>query len=189
MRRLRYGVPRQKVFCVGFQKTGTTSLQYALSLMGYRVAGVFSVRDLNTPEAMLERALELAPRFDAFGDNPWPIYFRELDVAYPGSKFILTTRDPDQWYDSACKHFGENGSKLREWIYGVASPVGFRDVYVDRMINHTSDVRDYFKDRPDDILEFEIGKYDGWEELCTFLNRPVPGRQFPMLNTAEMRNQ
>jgi hypothetical protein len=33
-RRLRYGRPQQKVFCVGFQKTGTTSLQYALSLLG-----------------------------------------------------------------------------------------------------------------------------------------------------------
>ena len=37
LRRLRYGRPRKKVFCVGFQKTGTTSLQYALSLLGYLV--------------------------------------------------------------------------------------------------------------------------------------------------------
>ena len=35
-RRLRYGWPRQKVFCVGFHKTGTISLQYALSLPGIR---------------------------------------------------------------------------------------------------------------------------------------------------------
>ena len=187
IRRLRFGVPRQKVFCVGFQKTGTTSLQYALSLMGYRVAGIFSVRDLQTPEAMLERALNLVPRFDAFGDNPWPSFFRELDIAYPGSKFILTTRDPEQWYDSAYKHFGKNGSKMREWIYSAASPVGHSEEYINRFTNHALDVRDYFAERPADFLEFDVAKNDGWEALCAFLDKPVPRRQFPRLNTASMR--
>jgi len=188
LRRLRYGVPRQKVFCIGFQKTGTTSLQYALSILGYRVAGIFSINDLVHLDEIRVRALELTPNFDAFADNPWPVLFRELDVTYPGSKFILTTRDADRWYASACKHFGVGGTKMREWIYGAASPIGHRDEYVHRMTSHVIEVRAYFTDRSADFLEFNVARGDGWVELCSFLDKPVPHRPFPRLNTAVMRD-
>lgn len=46
LRRLWFGRPRQKVFFADFQKVGATSLQYALSQLGYRVGGGFGVRDL-----------------------------------------------------------------------------------------------------------------------------------------------
>lgn len=188
LRRLRFGAPQQKVFCVGFQKTGTTSLQYALSLMGYRVAGNFSAKDLGGADAIRDRAMELAPSFDAFGDNPWSVLFRELDAAYPGSKFILTTRDPDRWYASVCKHFGKGTSKMREWIYGAASPIDNREAYVSRLERHTQEVRAYFADRPNDFLEFDVAQGDGWDKLCAFLSKPVPRRTFPRLNTAAMRD-
>jgi hypothetical protein len=187
LRRLRYGRPRQKVFCVGFQKTGTTSLQYALSLMGYRVAGYFSMADFSSPEEMRDRALEMALRFDAFGDNPWAVLFRDLDAAFPGSKFILTTRDPDRWYASACKHFGGRDSRMREWIYGAGSPESNRGAYVERMTRHVAEVRAYFADRPRDFMEFDAAQGEGWDKLCGFLGKPVPRRDFPRLNTATMR--
>ncbi|MEL7319154.1 MAG: sulfotransferase, partial [Pseudomonadota bacterium] len=40
---------RQKVFCIGFQKTGTSSLREALTRLGYRVTGVFG-RDMALEE-------------------------------------------------------------------------------------------------------------------------------------------
>lgn len=188
LRRLRYGRPGQKVFCLGFQKTGTTSLQYALSLLGYRVAGVFAANERISPQELKKRALGIAQYFDAFADNPWPMLYRDLDTAFPGSKFILTTRDPEEWYKSACKHFGERGSRLRELIYGAASPIGNRDLYLRRMANHVLDVRCFFSDRPGDLLEFDIARGDAWSELCGFLDKPIPTRDFPRLNTAAMRN-
>jgi len=186
VRRLRYGRPQRKVFCVGFQKTGTTSLQYALSLLGYRVAGVFSVKNLDGP-AIRDRALELATQFDAFADNPWPVLFRELDAAFPGSKFILTTRDPDKWYKSACTHFSDGGSKMREWIYGAGSPEGNSEAYKGRLLRHADEVRAHFADRQEDFIEFDVAQGDGWDALCSFLGKPVPKRDFPWLNTAAMR--
>lgn len=187
IRRLRFGRPQAKVFCVGFQKTGTTSLQYALSLMGYRVAGIMDASPLDTPEALHAEALRLLPQFDAFADNPWPLYFREFDEMFSGAKFILTTRDPDRWYTSVCKHFGANGSKMRDWVYGAATPVDNRSAYVDRLVDHQQAVRAHFADRPDDLLEFDVTAGHGWTELCSFLDRPVPRREFPRLNTAAMR--
>lgn len=187
LRRLKFGAPGPKVFCVGFQKTGTTSLQYALSKLGYRVAGSFPVRDLETPDQMRDRAFELLPQFDAFADNPWGIFFREFDQAAPGSKFILTARDPEQWYTSVCKHFGEGSSPMREWIYGSGAPVGNKQAYVNRLQDHQADVRAYFAERPQDFMEFDVSKGDGWNALCGFLGKKVPSATFPRLNTAEMR--
>lgn len=188
LRRLRYGRPEQKVICVGFQKTGTTSLQYALSLLGFRVGGIFSLRDIDTPDAMTAHALELAKRFDALADNPWATLYQELDEAFPGSKFILTTRDEDKWYTSVCKHFGEKSYKMHEWIYGEGAPIGNRETYVSRLKRHDAEVRAHFENRPDDFIEFDVVQGDGWEKLCDFLGKKQPRRAFPRLNTANMRS-
>ena len=187
LRRMKYGRPTEKVFCVGFQKTGTTSLQYALSLLGYRTAGVLDVNHIETPEEMYVEAQRLVDQFDAFADNPWPIYFQEFDKMVPGSKFILTTRDPERWYSSVCKHFGDSDSKLRRWVYGVGTPVGNKSAYVSRLLAHQDDVRRYFEDRPEDLMEFDVSRGDGWPKLCSFLGKRVPDRFFPKLNTAAMR--
>lgn len=188
LRRLRYGRPQTKVFCLGFQKTGTTSLQYALSLIGYRVAGIIDANPYDTPEALHAGALRLLSQFDAFADNPWPLYFREIDTMFPDAKFILTTRDPDEWYASVCKHFGDNSSNMRSLVYGEASPIGNRTAYVDRLLAHQEAVRRHFADRtPNDLLEFDVVAGHGWAELCTFLDQPTPRREFPKLNTSAMR--
>ena len=187
LRRLRYGHPQAKVFCLGFQKTGTTSLQYALSLIGYRVAGIIDANPHGSPEALHAEALRLLPQFDAFADNPWPLYFQEFDTMFPDAKFILTTRDPDEWYASVCKHFGNNNTKMRSWVYGEASPVENRAAYVDRLLAHQEAVRTHFADRPNDLLEFDVTAGNGWAELCTFLDCASPRREFPKLNTSGMR--
>lgn len=36
---------KSKVFCIGFHKTGTTSLELALIRLGYRVTGSFGTKD------------------------------------------------------------------------------------------------------------------------------------------------
>ena len=35
----------QKVFCIGFHKTGTTSMRDALNILGYKVAGAWKQRE------------------------------------------------------------------------------------------------------------------------------------------------
>lgn len=155
--------------------------------MGYRVAGVLSAGPHASPEALQDEAMRLLPKFDAFADNPWPLYFREFDAIFPGAKFILTSRDPKRWYKSVCKHFGGTNSKMRAWIYGNASPIGNKDLYLERLKSHEDAVRAHFANRPQNLLEFDVSAGHGWAELCDFLERPVPQRDFPKLNTAEMR--
>ena len=85
-----------KVFCIGFHKTGTTSLKMALKILGYRVTGPNGRHDKNIGRNVEALARRIVPKFDAFQDNPWPIIYRFLDKEYPGSKFILTVRPERQ---------------------------------------------------------------------------------------------
>ena len=103
-----------KVFCIGFHKTGTTSLAEALRMLGYSVTGPNFVEDKRILDQALALALEVTNRYDAFQDNPWPILYKEMDEAYPGSKFILTTRPTDRWIRSVVKHFGKKNTPMRQ---------------------------------------------------------------------------
>ena len=176
-------VLKPKVFCIGFHKTGTKSIARALEILGYRVTGPNGARDPRIAERALPMALDIASRFDAFNDNPWPILFRELDVAFPGSRFILTQRAPDRWIDSVVRHFGDERTPMREWIYGAGrgSPRGNEPAYLDRYRRHNSEVVAYFSGR-DCFLAMDITAGDGWQALCNFLEVPMRDESFPHIN-------
>ena len=179
--RLRRRRERPKVFCIGFHRTGTKSLAAALKHLGYRVTGPNGARDPAIAKHALALALGLAGEFDALNDNPTPLLYRELDAAFPGSRFILTTRSTDAWLASAVRYFGADETPMREWIYGHGSPLGFEAVYRQRYEAHNAEVVSYFQGRSDLLmLDFERG--DGWQELCAFLGEAVPGAAFPHVN-------
>ena len=176
--------PPRKVFGIGFHKTGTTSLGAALTRLGHRVTGPNWVELPDIADRALALATELSHRFDAFQDNPWPLLYREMDALHPGSKFVLTVRDPDRWLASAVRHFGARDTPMREWIYGVGHPAGNEDVYRARYVAHNFEVQRYFAGRPNDLLVMDLSAGDGWPELCAFLGCEVVPGEFPRENVA-----
>lgn len=177
----------KKVFCIGFHKTGTTSLGEALSILGYRVAAQFGVHDEDIEKSVLERSMLIANRFDAFEDNPWPLLYREMDEAFPNSKFILTLRDPEVWYSSVLRHFGDKETPMRRWIYGRGSPLGHKNRYIAKYKKHNAQVAKYFKNRRSDLLILRFERGHGWTELCGFLGVSQPSVAFPHSNSSEQR--
>jgi len=181
-----------KIFCIGFQKTGTSSLRDALQQLGYSVTGVFG-RDVSLEElkaTYVERGLEIARGVDAVEDMPWPLMFRELDREFPGAKFILSVRDTDKWYKSIAGHFGANPYHIQQLTYGddAPAPVGNEQRYREVYDAHNAMVRKYFADRPNDLLEFWLERGDGWSELGTFLGRKdVPTGPFVHTNSGGQR--
>jgi hypothetical protein len=176
-----------KVFCIGFHKTGTKSIGSALSTLGYRVCGPTGVQDPHIAKnisAYIEKALS---QFDAFQDNPWPIVFDNLDTRVPGSKFILTLRPEEQWISSMVSHFGDLDTPMREWIYGVGHPRGHETCYLQRYRDHNRDVFDYFKNRKTDLLVLDLTQDFTWQKLCEFLDKPLPHLPFPYLNPKNAR--
>lgn len=177
----------RKVFGIGFHKTGTSSLRNALERLGYRVTGPNGVYDRRIAENLDWLTAKLSHRYDAFQDNPWPLVFEKMDKLHPGSKFILTVRDPDAWIRSQIGHFGEEDTPMRKMIYGIGHPKGNEEHFKRTMLLHNEKVLAYFRNRPDDLLTMDFTAGDGWEKLCRFLGRPVPDGPFPHVNKAADR--
>jgi len=176
---------KPRVFCIGWHKTGTSTLGAALLQLGYSVLGCrldmyepLAASDISAPVA-------LAGEFDALQDVPWAALFRELDKAYPGSRFILTVRDEDAWLASASRHFKDADIHLHRWLYGNGRLWGNEDTYLERFRRHYAEVADYFANRPEQLLTLDMVGGDGWAELCQFLDEPVPARPFPHENQAK----
>jgi hypothetical protein len=180
---------RGKVFCIGFHKTGTTSLAAALERLGYRVTGPNGVKDPDIGRNVYSMAAKLVEKYDAFQDNPWPIIYKEMDRQYPGSKFILTLRSSESWIDSQVRHFGYRATPMREWIYGIGYPRSNEQIYIDVFERHNEEVCSYFRQRPDDLLVMDLAKGDGWERLCPFLGKEIPNIPFFHANLARDREK
>lgn len=184
-----------KVFCIGFHKTGTSSLGVALEKLGYSVVGYYPFRHLAQQEevdlAEIEAlALKVAAEYDAAQDSPWPILYRQMDKAFPGSRFIHIERDRDAWMQSALKDFGENPNAMRKLIYGAPYPKYNEEIWLERYDQHNSDVREYFKDRPDDFISLNLEKGEvNWDNICGFLGEPVPTTPWPHANRRGVKKQ
>lgn len=185
-----------RVFGIGLHKTGTTSLGVALEQLGYDVChGARPLRHVLGNEQMmellrharLEPVFRIAEAFDAFEDHPWSVLYRELDQRFPGSRFILTVRDESRWLASAIRFWGATEFDLRTWIYGAGGPLGHEQRYVARFRAHNTEVRDYFRQRPEDLLMVDWETGDGWRELARFLGREAPALPFPHVRPPRRR--
>lgn len=177
-----------KVVGVGWAKTGTTTLGECFDLLGYRhAAGRLDLVD-HLEAGDLAPILQVAREHDAFEDWPWLLLFRELDEAFPGTRFVLTTRDPDAWlrsYQGMLARQGEASTELtrrRRVLYGLPFPDVTEAQLLERVRRHEQGVRAWFADRPDDLLVVDWAAGDGWPQLCDFLGLPVPDAPFPHAN-------
>lgn len=180
------GHRRPKILGIGLSRTGTTSLHTALQTLGFH-----SIHWLTDFRA--------AYRYHALTDSNIAFAYHTLDIMFPGSRFILTTRhDLDAWVDSMLfmyQHLLRIRSafdgpmtlnKIFTRLYGRPrnwTPDDLKAAYH----RHTAEVRHYFRDRPQDLLEMDITAGDGWDLLCPFLDRPVPAKPFPHANTFDQR--
>ena len=99
-------------------------------------------------------------------------------------------RDPGEWLASLAALFRQ-GPKWGPWeiglhkrAYGIESMEAFDPRGAERAyLRHNEEVRSYFKDRPEDLLEIDITRDPGWHQLCAFLRKQIPAVQFPHLNS------
>lgn len=176
----------RKVICVGWHKTGTTTIGDALLTLGYDVIGARVDLADELLEDNLDPVLELATEFSGLQDVPWNALYRELDRAFPDSRFILTIRDEEKWLDSAIRHFGrrEYDTPIFQWLYGEGRINGNEQLYLERYRRHNREVIEYFSERPQDLLVIQLEDKQGWKPLCNFLGQPMPARTFPHSNPA-----
>lgn len=176
-----------KIFCTGWQRTGTTSLSRAFKALG--------IATVDYPKELFEDIDHpLVHEHRAFTDNPVPLLYRELDRRHPGSKFVHTQRDDEAWLKS-CEWLFTTGRIKFDWdahpivdrlhvaLYGQAE---FEpELFLERYRRHNREVREHFAERPGDLLVLDVTRGEGFERLCPFLGLPLPGEDFPHWNKTE----
>ncbi|WP_310993577.1 sulfotransferase family protein [Aequorivita marina] len=199
-----------KVFGVGRNKTGTTSLTAAMKELGYtpgieddgaKLLEEWAVRDF-------KKLIKYCHTGNFFQDVPFslPYTYQAMDKAFPNSKFILTVRDSsDQWYNSVLKHVtrksGKNGQlPTKEDLKNSNPPRGNRwrnnrlvaitpedklydkDLLIKHYENYNKTVKDYFRHRPDDLLILNVAENGAYKKLCDFLGKETDKADFPWKN-------
>jgi len=200
-----------KVIGAGFSRTGTLSMKSALEHLGFAPC-------YHGAEAVLPRpgfndghldawhdhyvggmAMDwqwLLKGYQASVDIPTCLHYRELMQTFPDAVVVLTTRDPDEWFDSwqalwsAIDEVRDPGRIVRFHKF-----LPLLDAIVERHLGgkierassiaffnrHNDAVR---RDVPADRL-LECKVTEGWAPLCGFLGVDIPDSPFPRLNDRE----
>jgi len=192
-----------KIFCIGRNKTGTTSLQKEFKRLGYRVGHQQKAEKLLKEyiNEDFESIIQYCKTADVFQDFPfsYPKTFQHLDKAYPNSKFILTIRNsPEEWYDSVIRFHTKilGGSptfdimKNHEYIWKGWIWEAQKAIYnVDETDTHNKKeliksykeynefVLKYFKDK-DNLLVLNLGEVGSYQKFLKFLNIQSPFSNF-----------
>ena len=175
-----------KIFGIGLQRTGTTSLYHAGKLLGLRAApnAIDLFYDLHAP---------IIDQYDLFTDNPIPHLYQQIDQLYPNSKFILTTRPVDDWLASVewlftqeiptlPDHLQQIGSQIHTAFYG-------RDTFDETIFreewhSYHDEAQTYFSSRPEDLLIIDLAQEKRpWSIISPFLGLPEPNTPFPHSNS------
>ena len=176
----------QKVFGIGLNKTGTSTLGMCLKKLGYRCTSCS--RELLHDVVInkdFQAVKETVQQYDGFEDWPWPIIYKELDELFPGSKFILTTRKNSQaWLKSLTKYSMRTRPfhHCRKLAYGFNYPQFKQREHLAFYENHNDQVRNYFSGREEDFIELCWENMGGWQGLCEFLDKPIPPEPLPHIN-------
>jgi hypothetical protein len=189
------------VIGVGLGRTGTLSLKVALEILGLKPchhmievwANPATIGDWLEAADGQPNWAKIYDGFSATVDYPGCHFWRELLITYPQAKFVLTVRDPADWFESTQTtifsprmrdRVGDSPAAafLEKTVWGdFGSGINDRDYMIAAFERHSAEVRRTIpKGR---LLEFEVAQ--GWDPLCEFLGVPVPSKPFPRLNSRE----
>ncbi len=197
---------KRKIFCVGMNKTGTTSLAKTLEELGIIVGKRWPAERLIRDWARRDfrRIVHFCRTAQAFGDIPFslPFTFQALDAKFPGSRFILTVRDsPEQWYSSLtrfhAKLFGGGRTPTYEdlrsekhlspgwrlflhqaWFPTPDDDLYNKEILIDTYVSHNDTVSEYFRHRPDDLLVLNVAEGGAYKKFCQFINKSALREEF-----------
>jgi hypothetical protein len=178
------------VFGIGLSRTGTQSLTSALNVLGWHAIHFPNDRRTFAQLASGDFRLDILETFNAVTDTPAAAYFPQLDSAFPGSKFVLTVRRLPIWLDRVEDFWGRTHDEQMEPFHRFINSAVYgtwifqRDRFKYVYERHFAEVDGYFEGHPQRLLTLDICGGEGWERLCSFLNRPVPATPFPHENKA-----
>lgn len=191
-----------KVIGAGLGRTATFSMKFALEHLSfgpcYHMSEVFAGARRNLP--LWLDAVNGKPDWNSIFDGyqsttdyPACTYWRELAAHYPSAKIVLTTRDPDSWFDSVSETiFSE---KMQGSLAGSPAEAMMQGAIFDAFGDQVNDrpfMTDWFERRNQEVIDslpaerlLVFSPKEGWEPLCSFLGVPAPDGPFPRVNSRD----
>lgn len=158
----------QKVFCIGFNKTGTSSIHSLFHQLGLK-----SLHNTIWPEISNYATDATFSAFfeenDCFSDGEMPDIVR-LDKAFPNAKYVLNVRELHSWLKSRIKWVYRKypqktkGPMAQEYFVDSKIAIG---MWIDRRRYFHNWIIEYFKDRPNSLLIVNVCSELNWEQKVT----------------------
>lgn len=184
----------KKIFCIGRNKTGTSSLKVFFENFDFRVGNQQKAERLfpYLAKGNLEPIIDYCKTAQVFQDCPfsYPYTYQHLDKAFPDSLFILSIRDsPEQWYHSLInfriKHFGFLPKKqdlknanyaykgylwdTHQYLYNIKETDIFNEeILKNHYLRYNREVIEYFEGR-ENLIVINVSQKKDFARLCNFL--------------------
>jgi len=204
-----------KIIGAGFGRTGTMSLYTALNQLGFPCYHMFEVlknpankshldfwqKVANSPPGTQFDWEQVFAKYTAAVDNPACCVWRELLVAYPDAKVVLTLhpRGAEAWYESTIDTIYFTEVLWQFKVLEVLTPFGRKFGDMSRKLiwqrSHRGTMTDkakaiaYYEEHianvkaavpPERLLVYTVD--EGWGPLCDFIGAPQPSTPFPNVN-------
>ena len=166
--------PVKKVFQIGFNKCGTRSLNFFFQkngLPGVHYQGGLPALKIQSNVDEGRPTLEDVPNAVFYSDLVGPKnhprvieafkLFEHIYEADPSAYFILNTRNIDKWISSRMNH--EDGKYAQRELgrLGLSSLAELEEYWRRDWIAHHERVLDFFKDKRNQLLVFDIERHGG----------------------------
>jgi hypothetical protein len=200
---------KNKIFCIGENKTGTTSLTKFFTDHGYKVG------DQRTAELLFDDYLKrnwkpilhYCKSAQVFQDVPFSndYLYVMLHHCFPNAKFILSERDPGIWYNSITKFhaklFGKDGriptkedlqsggyiykgfiwKVFKEKFGEYSNDIYNKEHLIKTYTSRNNSIKNYFNDNPN-FLVVNVSEEKTVEKLGFFLDIDPYYNVFPWEN-------
>lgn len=199
----------EKIFCIGFNKTATTSLKEFMKLEGYSVADQiqfeqnFDAIRFGYSDLIIDIIKNDYKEYVFFQDVPFglPNFYKKLYSEFPNAKYILTVRDnSDTWYQSLINYYHLIFSDYMSdfcrvpyirpkwlcdlWSDGYGSPK--QDPFNKESLtqiyeDHIKDVESFFMDKKN-FIKINLNNSEDFYKYEKFLGKKFISTSFPHVN-------
>lgn len=175
-----------KIFFIGLNKTGTTSLHQLALDSGYKAIHwrdpdkdiylakrVFSNFSIGLPLLSGIDGYDVYSEFSYISDGTYlegSRFFKQLAADYPDAYFILNSRETGPWIRSRQVQYSVGiGSFWERFQFAFRSDAGeVVELWKQHQTEHHDAVRQFFNNSPHKFMEFRLGQ-DDINEICTFV--------------------
>ena len=175
-----------KYVCVGQPKTGTKTISKIFQLLDFEVNSNplcvnenddFILLDNNISyytNDNIRKCRNIIKTFDAFHDYPYSFNYKYINEKFPDSKFILTMRNGDEWFNSLFhyQHI-ENvvNKQVLKKLYGYENILlENKEDVISKYHEYNKNIINYFSDKPGKLLIINLN-FENKAKLEGFLQR------------------